>query len=58
MALKGRVFPFGEGLVQKNADKLIQVIGKVGKDGMRETDVCVLDIMSQTVQSQKEPVTV
>ena len=58
MALKGRVFPFGEGLVQTDADRLIKVIGRVGKEGMQETDVCILDIMSQTVQSPKTAVPV
>lgn len=37
----------GEGIVKKNADKTIEVIGRIGKEGMRETDSKILEIMME-----------
>jgi len=42
---KGRKFNFGEGLVGKTPEKTIEHVGILGKDGMRETDNIILDIM-------------
>lgn len=45
MAKRNLVFPFGEGLVEKDYETTIQNIGRVGRDGMKSTDVEVLNIM-------------
>ncbi|MCH4178562.1 MAG: L-serine ammonia-lyase, iron-sulfur-dependent, subunit alpha [Megasphaera sp.] len=45
MAKLGRVFPFGEGLVEKDADQTVRNYGRVGKKGMKSTDVEILNIM-------------
>lgn len=45
MAKRDLVFPFGEGLVEKDYETTIQNIGRVGRDGMKSTDVEVLNIM-------------
>ncbi|ADK15049.1 putative membrane protein [Clostridium ljungdahlii DSM 13528] len=45
MAKHGLVFPFGEGLVEKDYEKTIQNIGRVGHQGMKSTDVEILNIM-------------
>lgn len=45
MAKKDRVFPFGEGLVEKNAAQTVRNFGRVGKLGMKSTDVEILKIM-------------
>ena len=42
---KGRKFNFGEGLVGKTPEKTIEHVGLLGKDGMRETDTVILEIM-------------
>lgn len=38
-------FQGGEGLVKENIEKTIETFGKVGKDGMRETDIEILHLM-------------
>lgn len=38
-------FESGDGLVKEDVEKTIQAFGKVGKDGMRETDREILSIM-------------
>lgn len=45
MARCGLVFPFGEGLVEGDYEKTIQNIGRVGRQGMKTTDVEILNIM-------------
>lgn len=45
MARSGLVFPFGEGLVEKSYEKTIQNIGRLGRQGMKSTDVEILNIM-------------
>jgi L-cysteine desulfidase len=45
MAKSDLVFPFGEGLVEKDYEKTIQNIGRMGKQGMKSTDVEILNIM-------------
>jgi len=45
MAKRDLVFPFGEGLVAKNYEKTIQNIGRMGRQGMKSTDVEILNIM-------------
>ncbi len=45
MAKRGLVFPFGEGLVEKDYEKTIQNIGRMGRQGMKSTDVEILKIM-------------
>lgn len=45
MAMKGRVFACGEGLVQESADETIRSLGYVGRVGMKQTDVEILNIM-------------
>jgi len=45
MAKRDLFFPFGEGLVEKDYEKTIQNIGRMGRVGMKSTDVEVLNIM-------------
>jgi L-cysteine desulfidase len=45
MAQCGLVFPFGEGLVEGDYEKTIQNIGRMGRQGMKSTDVEILNIM-------------
>jgi L-cysteine desulfidase len=45
MAKCGLAFPFGEGLVENSYEKTIQNIGRMGRQGMKSTDVEILNIM-------------
>ena len=45
MAKRGRTFPFGEGLVETDYEQTIRNYGRVAKDGMKSTDVEILNIM-------------
>ena len=45
MAKRDLAFPFGEGLVEKDYEKTIQNIGRMGHQGMKSTDVEILNIM-------------
>lgn len=45
MAKQDLAFPFGEGLVEKDYEKTIQNIGRVGRQGMKFTDLEILNIM-------------
>ena len=45
MALSGRVFGCGEGLVAEDADATVRNIMRLGKVGMKETDIEILHMM-------------
>lgn len=45
MAMKGRRFQPGEGLVKSTADRTVAAIGKMANTGMRTTDQTILEIM-------------
>ncbi len=45
MAKRGRVFPFGEGLVEGDYEQTIRNFGRLGRSGMKETDVEILHMM-------------
>ena len=45
MAMAGRVFPAGEGLVKDGIEATIQSIGRMAREGMRDTDIEILRIM-------------
>ena len=45
MAAESRGFQSGEGLVKKNAEETIRSYGRMGREGMRSTDVEILKIM-------------
>ncbi|MEG2661093.1 MAG: L-serine ammonia-lyase, iron-sulfur-dependent, subunit alpha, partial [Oscillospiraceae bacterium] len=45
MALQDKEFRGGEGIVKKGVENTIISIGRLGKDGMRETDREILKIM-------------
>lgn len=45
MAKHDLVFPYGEGIVEKDYEKTIQNIGRMGRQGMKSTDVEILNIM-------------
>ena len=47
MARRGRKFQFGEGIVSGDYEQTIRNIGCVGRDGMRDTDVTILNLMIQ-----------
>ena len=46
MALNYREFRDGEGIVKKGVENTIASVGRLGRDGMRETDVEILRIMT------------
>ena len=45
MALKRYDFQPGEGLVKDNVEDTIRSVGRMGRDGMKETDIEILNIM-------------
>ena len=45
MASEGRGFHNGEGLVKENAEKTLKSYGRMGREGMRATDIEILRIM-------------
>lgn len=45
LAQEKKAFENGEGLVKENIEKTIETFGKVGKDGMKETDIEILHLM-------------
>ena len=45
MAASGCVFQPGEGLVGEDCEQTIQNIGRMGREGMKETDIEILNIM-------------
>ena len=45
MASKRRVFQPGEGLVEENVEDTIANVGRMGREGMRSTDVEILNMM-------------
>lgn len=46
MALQGKVFSFGEGILGKDIESTIRNIGKVASEGMGETDKSIIDLMT------------
>lgn len=45
MAARGQCYPFGEGLVEGDYEQTIRNIGYMGREGMRSTDVAILNLM-------------
>ena len=45
LAMQGKAFQPGDGIIKENVEKTIASVGRLGKDGMKETDVEVLKIM-------------
>lgn len=45
MAFKDRAFTYGEGLVKQDVEGTIQAVGRMAKDGMKQTDIEILNIM-------------
>ena len=45
LAQEKKAFENGEGLVKENVEKTIETFGKVGKEGMKETDIEILHLM-------------
>ncbi|OUO90960.1 L-serine ammonia-lyase, iron-sulfur-dependent, subunit alpha [Cloacibacillus sp. An23] len=45
LAMEGHVFQPGEGLTMDGAEETIQAVGRMGREGMRETDIEILNIM-------------
>lgn len=45
LSRKDRVFQPGEGLVKDNVEQTIQSVGRMGREGMRSTDIEILNIM-------------
>ncbi len=45
MSFEKRVFQPGEGLVQEDVEGTIESIGRVGREGMKSTDIEILNIM-------------
>ncbi|HSN93516.1 MAG TPA: L-serine ammonia-lyase, iron-sulfur-dependent, subunit alpha [Anaerolineaceae bacterium] len=47
MAEQGQSFNFGEGIIGEDVDSTIRNVGRMAKDGMRETDIEILHIMTE-----------
>ena len=45
MSRKDRTFAPGEGLVKEDVEQTIESVGRMGREGMKETDVEILHIM-------------
>lgn len=45
MYIRGQEFRAGDGIVTNGADETIRNVGRLGKDGMKETNVEIIDIM-------------
>ena len=45
MSLQNRTFGAGEGLVMSTPEETVQAIGRMGRVGMKSTDVEILNIM-------------
>jgi len=45
MAIKGRGFKFGEGLIEGDYENVIKCIGHLGKSGMKQTDTTIINMM-------------
>ncbi len=56
MAINNQVFHSGEGIVKDSVEETIKSVGRLGKEGMRETDVEILKIMVE--QTPGSPVCV
>lgn len=53
MYVRGMEFQGGDGIISKGVENTIANIGRLGKDGMRETDREILKIMLSTVSSHE-----
>ena len=49
MSMKGDGFKSGEGIVKDDLEKTIRAVGYIGKEGMKSTDIEVLNIMIDKV---------
>lgn len=49
----GKQFRGGDGIVTKDVDETIQNVGRLGKDGMRETDKEIIHIMMECVGKEE-----
>lgn len=45
MAKRGNAFPFGEGIVEEDYEQTIRNFGRLAKEGMKDTDIEILNIM-------------
>ena len=45
MAMRGIRFEAGDGIVMENAEDTVKAIGYMGKNGMKQTDVEILNLM-------------
>ena len=55
MSMKARSFANGDGLMQESAETTIQAMGYVGRIGMKQTDVEILNLMLGNTEMEKEP---
>lgn len=46
LAMEGSCISAQDGIIEESVEKTIQNLGRIGSDGMRETDAMILDIMS------------
>ena len=53
MYVRGMEFQGGDGIISKGVENTIANIGRLGKDGMRETDREILRIMLGTVSANE-----
>ena len=56
MSLDNRVFQPGEGIVQKDVEGTIRSMGYVGKVGMKQTDIEILNIMLNKTDLSSQPI--
>lgn len=49
MALQNRSFRPGDGIVRGDVEDTIRGVGRIGRDGMRETDEEILNIILEKI---------
>lgn len=54
LSMKGRAFQPGEGIVQKSVENTIKSVGYIGRVGMKNTDIEILNIMINNVTFEDE----
>lgn len=43
---RGKSFPAGEGIVKQDGDRTVKTVGMIAREGMRETDQRILEVMT------------
>lgn len=52
MAMEGKSYKSGEGIVCEDADETIRAVGRIARDGMRDTDDVIISVMMHADKDQ------